>query len=916
MNRSALYQTLTLSPKHLCAAFLLLVAIPAVFFAANKLNLHALEDRTRHTTDATSQHVGERIGVINTLLASMVGLQNAYPDLDSEKLLRFSNTILEDANYIRNLGRFERLPHDKRDAFESLMSHNGYSDFSIGQIKENGRFAVRSDHDVYFPVSIAGPLHATVPGLIGSDLNAIPEFNRTIKHIDSSGDSTTIIPLPDTWPLKGDLLAIRTTSLQNESETNVGGFWLTLDMERLFGGLSEIAEYFDVTITIVNAGKHLPVFSAQSLESSSLFLGRLFPEHSVEQHQTITPDMTLVITLKHSVGLTPETLLFAFGASLLIILLSCTYTSHVLRRRQSEMKHNENMQVLFKEREKAEKTLNSVQDAIITLDPDLCIAQINPAAVVQFNTRASAIVGQPLQTLTQFHKACNTSTLLNVEVELAALAHNSKKEIDVIPAGHLDEDFVLRMSLSSSRNYDGVITGHVIVLRDISHERRLTRKLAYQANYDALTGCTNRYFFEQSLERLVEEIPTSGLKHTLCYMDLDQFKIINDTCGHRAGDQLLIELTKNMQMMIRDEDILSRLGGDEFGLILVGVDKDTATEIADRIYDFFQNFTYAHQEKTFSVTASIGIVHIDSLFANSKDIMASADIACYEAKDSGRNGMSVYSKSDTSMAERSEELNWLPKLQKALQNNEFRLHVQAVASLNAEQGNEPVTHFEFLLRLADPDGSEVTPWQFIQAAERYDLMRDIDRWVISNALQSVAEHSSSPGSRHSFSINLSGQSAADPTLKSFIQNQFHVHQVDPSRIWFELTETAAISHFSIAVDLIKNIRTTGAKVALDDFGSGLSSFGYLKNLPVDIIKIDGQFIKEIVNNPIDREMVRAIHRVGESMNIETVAEFVENQAIVDVLKEIGVNYAQGYHIGRPAPVAQVMALLNEKTKAA
>lgn len=923
VSLSSAKSAFVLSPQKLCATFLLLFALPALIFTTNALNVHLLDDHVRQNANTVSQDVGERIGVINTVLASMAGLHNVSTELDNDKLLRFSNDLLKSASYIRNLGRFERLGKGARDTFEAAMSHNGYSDFSIAQINENGRFQARSVQDVYYPVSIAGPSHATVPGLVGTDLGTL---QGVVPALETMGDisTSTLIALPHIWPLKGDLIAIRPVAgdqsapLLQTSQINqaAGGFWLTIDIEQLFSGLSDVINELDITIEVINEDSRTPIYVAQSTDQPSRLLTQLYSKQSVEEIWSISPSSKLVITLEQDVGFSVTTLAMTAVAAFLIILVSCLYTAHVLARRRTEIERREGLQDLFKEREKAEKTLNSVQDSIITLDAELNIVHINPAAVIQFNTRAGLVVGQPLSKLAQFHRSSDCSSIMDVELELATLSHNSNKEIDVVPAGQSEEDFVLRMSLSSSHDHDGKVTGHVLVLRDISHERRLTRKLAYQANYDALTGCTNRYFFEQSLDRLISEMPKTGLTHTLCYMDLDQFKIVNDTCGHRAGDQLLIELTKSMQMMIRDQDILSRLGGDEFGLILVGVDQDTATQIAQRVYNFFQKFNFTHQGNTFSVTASIGVVHIDTQCANSKDVMASADIACYAAKDSGRNSMSVYSKNDEGMAERSEELNWLPRLQTALQNDEFRLHAQAVASLNPKPGTPAITHFEFLLRLANKDGTEVTPWQFIQAAERYDLMRDIDRWVISNALQHIAEHAGGAAGECSFSINLSGQSAADPTLKSFIQRQMTLHKVDPCRVWFELTETAAISHFSIAVDLIKSIRSTGAKVALDDFGSGLSSFGYLKNLPVDIIKIDGQFIKEIVKNPIDREMVRAIHRVGESMNIETVAEFVENQEIVDELKLIGVNYAQGYHIGKPVPVAQAIALLTEQPKAA
>ncbi len=923
-------QALMGSPRSLCAVFLLFFAIPIAIYTSNEYNLQHFEDRVQQSTNTISQNVGKRIGVINTVLASMASLNDASSLQDNDRLLRFFDDIQNDAQYIKNLGHYKRIPTNLRNRFETQMSHNGYSDFSIAQLNDNGRFVPRQPAETYFPISNAVPSHSVTPALLGTDIGAMPGYFEALTGIGNDKTST-ILALPRTWPLKGDLMAVRAV-LQHHRDTGadsklsdttqdapsqyIGGFWLTLDINDLFRGLSDDIHEFDVSVQLLNRNERTTVHTAIGRPDEQLYLTSLFPRKTVEQFWSISASTGLSITLKKDVGLNAGALIITCVSIFLIVLVSCLYTSYYIHRKQIDIERREGLQNLFMERAKAEKTLNSVQDAIVTLDPDLNIVHLNPAAVIQFNTRVNLVVGQPLSSFAQFHHLNDRTSIVNLHVELATLLHNGRAEFDVVPAGHSEEDFVYKMSLSTSRDPDGKVSGHVMVLRDISHEQRLTKKLAYQANFDALTGCTNRYFFEQSLDRLIEEMPSSALKHTLCYIDLDQFKIINDTCGHRAGDQLLIELTKNMQLLIREQDILSRLGGDEFGLIIVGVDNETATHVAERIYEFFQSFNFTDQGNTFSVTASIGVVHIDTKCANSKDIMAAADIACYAAKDSGRNSMSVFSKNDENMAERSEELNWLPRLQTALKNDEFRLHVQAVASLDNNTDQLPVSHFEFLLRLADEDGTEVTPWQFIQAAERYDLMRDIDRWVISNALRIVAENSNGPGAECGFSINLSGQSAADPSLKSFIQEQIALHNVDPCRIWFELTETAAISHFSVAVDLIKNIRSTGAKVALDDFGSGLSSFGYLKNLPVDIIKIDGQFIKEIVKNPIDRQMVCAIHGVGQSMNIQTVAEFVEDQDIVDELKRIGVTYAQGYHIGKPMPVAQAMQLLANSQKAA
>lgn len=914
-------------PRLACAIFLVFFALPFVVFFANLTNHNHFGEQAYRDAGKLTQGIGERIGVINTTIDTLSRLQVVQAALKDEMLVSAINSTSHNASYIRNVGQYRILTHDQRDTFESQLSHNGYSDFSIARIQDNGRFTQRSKQDLYFPVSAAGPPRTTPSGFLGVDLASHPQMAKQLMQLKETG-ANALVTLPFVWPLKADLMILQpnaainsSMSAQDESGEHsdlpaAGGSWLAIDMARLFSTLSPVATQFDISAQLESGGLSEDIYARSGQERSKLLFSSWYEKSHVESVWNISPNTRLVVVFEQTNGISITSALATVMLALLILLISCLYTRSVIRQQNNERQHHEGLQDLFHEREKAEKTLNSVQDSIITLNPELTIIHINPSAVLQFNTTASMVVGKHLSALSEFCRVDGNGELLNVQAILATINHNVKKDIDVVPAGSPDDDFVLRMSLSSSYDYANVLTGHVLVLRDISHERRLSRKLAYQANYDALTGCTNRHFFEQSLERLLGEMPGTELNHTLCYMDLDQFKVINDTCGHRAGDQLLIELTKNLKLLIRDQDVLSRLGGDEFGLILVGLDKHEAGAIADRLYQFFQNFSFTHQGNAFSITASIGVVHIDTLCATSKDIMAAADIACYAAKDSGRNSMSVYSKSDENMTERSEELSWLPRLQTALQNNEFRLHAQAVATLDPDSDDLPVEHFEFLLRLTDKSGTEMTPWQFIQAAERYDLMRDIDRWVISNALRLVSEQDGGRGSDCSFSINLSGQSAADPTLKTFIQEQIKHHGVDPAKIWFELTETAAISHFSVAIDLINNIRSTGAKVALDDFGSGLSSFGYLKNLPVDVIKIDGQFVKEIATNSIDREMVRAIHRVGEAMNIVTVAEFVEDQETVDELRRIGVNYAQGYFIGKPTPVSQAIAALGHSDKAA
>jgi len=444
---------------------------------------------------------------------------------------------------------------------------------------------------------------------------------------------------------------------------------------------------------------------------------------------------------------------------------------------------------------------------------------------------------------------------------------------------------------------------YTVVLRDVSAERALTRELEYQANHDSLTGTWNRFYFEKRLAVLVESAKKKGMTHALVYMDLDQFKIVNDTCGHAAGDRLLRELTRNLDAVLRPGDVLARLGGDEFGLLVVNANHEEGVQVAERIFNFFQNSVFYHEGKAFPVRASIGFVPISEHTGDVGDVMSAADMACYTAKDGGRNNLNVYSEENAHIAQRHQEMNWLPRLQTALKDDHFQLLVQGVA----ETQSKSIEHYEFLLRLRRSDGTVVTPMQFIQAAERYDLMKDIDRWVIRAATLEIAAHREALGGECTFSINLSGQSAADSSLLPFIQECLETTNVPASCIWFEITETAAITHFQVATELFQKLRTMGAKVALDDFGSGLSSFGYLKNLPVDVIKIDGQFVRNLQNDHIDREMVRAIHRVAQTMGIVSVAEFVETENALTQLAEIGVDLAQGYHIAHPCSLEEAIA---------
>ena len=435
-----------------------------------------------------------------------------------------------------------------------------------------------------------------------------------------------------------------------------------------------------------------------------------------------------------------------------------------------------------------------------------------------------------------------------------------------------------------------------------------TSLLSFHASHDALTGLINRREFELRLERALETARLQERVHVLCYLDLDQFKIVNDTCGHGAGDELLRQLTVLLQANVRERDTLARLGGDEFGILLENCPMQVAHNVAEVLRRAVEEYRFVWKNKSFVVGASFGLVELNQQSSTVAAALSSADEACYAAKDRGRNCIHVYQLEDSDLLRRHGEMQWVLRIANALEENRFRLYGQIISPLLSR--HDEGMHFEVLLRMLAEDGVEViVPMAFIPAAERYNTMKGIDRWVISNTFAFLCEQNFGKGAHgalDSCSINLSGASLCDEHFLDFILAQFEKYPVAPHNICFEITETAAILNLAAAVELIRALKKTGCRFALDDFGSGLSSFTYLKNLPVDILKIDGTFVKDMANDPIDFAMVQSIHNIGHVMGLKTVAEFVESEAVLGMLKQMGVDYAQGCWIDIPKPIEQIV----------
>ncbi|MBL4762481.1 MAG: EAL domain-containing protein [Gammaproteobacteria bacterium] len=555
---------------------------------------------------------------------------------------------------------------------------------------------------------------------------------------------------------------------------------------------------------------------------------------------------------------------------------------------------------LFEEKELAEATLQSIGDGVLTTSIFGEITYVNSSAEGVIGVDLVQAIGKKIDDVLDVRdgetNASVPSPIFKCIKQAQVIEYLRYDEL-MLPDGR---KVAIHQTASPIRNLEGQIIGAVLVFRDVSVTHELEQQLSYQASHDALTGLANRLEFERRLKEMYRSAHEENKVHALLYLDLDQFKIVNDTCGHVAGDELLRQITTLLQEQVRDTDLLARLGGDEFGVLMNSCPIEPAERIANNMRKLIEDYRFGWGDQNFSIGVSIGLVPLDNQSQSMAEVLSSADSACYAAKDGGRNRVHVFQLDDIEMAERKGEMQWISRITAALEEDRFVLYFQPIAQVK-NAGEEDCTHGEVLVRMLAEDGSIIPPGAFIPAAERYDLMTKIDRWVIDNTFDWIVKNEGL-FSNVMFSINLSGQSLTEDDLYSFIANRLGETGIDPNHICFEVTETAAIANLSKALSLIGALKQRGCLFSLDDFGSGLSSFGYLKELPVDFLKIDGAFVKDIATDPIDRVMVEAINSVGHVMGLKTIAEFVENDEILNILKEIGVDYAQGYGIAKPAPL--------------
>ncbi|HEY4369894.1 MAG TPA: EAL domain-containing protein [Steroidobacteraceae bacterium] len=562
--------------------------------------------------------------------------------------------------------------------------------------------------------------------------------------------------------------------------------------------------------------------------------------------------------------------------------------------------------VIHRGRPTAWETLDSLGEGIITTDVNGRIDYINRAGEQLVGVQAVDALGKTLTDIISLVDETDRRSLGDPVRQ--CLTTQTKVTVGrrglMISRDGRDERSV-ELTVTPLKGYKGDLAGAVIVVRDVSELRGIARQMSYQASHDALTGLVNRREFERRLEESLDAAHANTSRHVLAYLDLDRFKVVNDSCGHMAGDGMLREVAALIKETVRDSDTVGRLGGDEFGLLLIGCPLEKARQIADDVVHKINDYRFVWKDKIFNIGVSIGLIEITRESGAPDELMSAADSACYVAKKQG-NHVHVYSARDEAVARHRGEIHWLQRLQTALKDNRFELMAQPIVATAASPTQGPA--LEVLLRLQDdnvPGG--ISPVEFLRAAERYRLMSDVDRWVVQAALTALGRGAIRLPPGRSLAINLSGQTLGDPLFLEYVVDVLDRTGVSPLQLCFEVTENSVITNIEHAERFIGVLHGMGCHFALDDFGRGLSSFGNLKNLSLDYLKIDGSFIRNLATDTVNQAMVAAMIKLARTLNFQVIAEQVEDDGALEAAKKMGVDFVQGYHLGRPQPLARAVA---------
>ncbi len=917
---------------------LTLIAVTSGFFASDLHERRRLQLEFEREAVSVGDALARRLAVYLEVVYSLQSFYAASSVVTRDEFKQYVDRALNRVPGIQALSWNPRIQRSERESYEAAARRDGLDGFTIRELR-GGKIVPASDRAEYVFVNYIEPLEGNKNAL-GYDVYSNPD--RRIA-LDKARDS-------------GGAVATSAITLVQESGSQAGvlvfvpvyeGGAVPADIEkrrsRLLGYTVGVFRVGDVLLTALQ-GMHVKNLDVRLFDDQPGNAPGLLAAYRVDgsgrpdkltEHVTELSEHTLSWSNTYPMAgrdwrlvVTPAPDYFSVfanwqawallaGALCLTALLGIFLLSLSGRRildeewaiqlaganfkLRGEIQQREQTEhALQTEKDRAEVTLHSIGDAVITTDSEGIIEYLNPVAEKLTEWSLEEAKGQPIRSVFRAiveatREPAEDPVKLCLEQERIVTFVNQ-----MVLISRSGQEYAIQDSAAPIRNRDGRILGVVLVFNDMTESRRMVREVAHQASHDPLTGLCNRREFDKRLERALESSKKYDSKHALCYLDLDQFKIVNDTAGHRAGDELLKRLARLLEDQVRERDTVARLGGDEFGVLLDNCPVEKAVEIAEKLTAAVRRLEFSWEERTYEIGVSIGVVPIAGDVQSGEELLTHADVACYAAKDLGRNRVHVYEADMNGSDPRHREILRAADIQRSVENDKFVLHYQPIFELGSGGPTRP-WRYELLVRMLDVDDQLVFPVGFIPAAERYGLMHRIDRWVVETAFRNFS-HLFPGESKAQISINLSGNSINDPEFLKFLQAQFKKFHDVAGRICFEITETAAIRNLDAARELMKKIKEIGGEFALDDFGSGLSSFAYLKGLPVDYLKIDGSFVRNIESDLSDRAMVEAIHSVAETLKLRTVAEYVESDQCVKVLNEIGIDYGQGFALGGPRPL--------------
>jgi len=877
----------------------------------------------RENFDRDSKQIYEsltgKMNDISSMLSGVVALYNAVDIVDREQFSLFTDQMLKNYNYVSTIKLLTRVNGRDRKVFVSRLREEGYPHFDIreGDLQLPKDWKSATQRPQYFPVTNVEPFLPETVRELGYDYYSQPVFRQSIDTAIKTGRTAITGSVPLISGKQGyvffkPVYAGRDSpvELNDRREQVVYIVAVAVPQEALFAlgrqrpGLN-VSVYrglysgSDTSNRIFHYQN--PLASVHTVNSSSNLLEYTRMLDLDGQVLQLTIGSPMDISVVRTNRLFAILLIWLLLAAMMLFVIN----THYLRLSDRAKSKRE----VIREKERAEVTLHSLAEAVITTDLDGNVDYMNPVAERLTGMTSLSAYGKPIEEVFRLVNETNDKASVNPVRKAIQNGLNQKSEGELALVHANGEHSSIDFSITPLLDYSNQVVGSVVVFQNVSTERMMSKLLAYQATHDDLTGLYNRREFERRLSRAIEAVHNHGDEFTLLYMDLDQFKIVNDTCGHVAGDLVLRQIAELLKPLVKEKEILARLGGDEFGALLESYNIEDAKLIAEEMRDVIRKYRFIWTKKVFEIGVSIGIVKIVPGMHTLSDVLSSADAACYLAKESGGNHVQVYQYDADDYKRRKDQISWIQRISQAFAENRFVLFAQKIQPLHSTHSD--LEHYEILIRMIDDKGQMIVPQEYIAAAERYRTMRDIDRWVVRNAFIAIDEYiqrcsrdSSLP--KREFSINLSGQSIGSESALGYIQDLLEEFATVTEFVVFEITETAAITNLESAQNFIRTLRNMGVRFSLDDFGTGVSSFNYLKNLQVDYLKIDGGFVREMDADPVDFAMVRSINHIGHVIGIKTIAEHAESSVICDRLREIGVDFAQGYWLHEPERLSNIL----------